>query len=331
MQYRRLGNSGLHVSEIALGGGNFGKRVDQKVSTQTVDYALEHGINFIDTANWYGGGLSETYLGNALKGRRDQAVLATKFGSVMGDGVNDLGSSRYHIINALEESLQRLQTDRIDLYQMHIPDPATPVEETLRALDDLVRAGKVRYLGLSNHAAWQISEAVWQARASNLAPLVTAQARYNMIDRRIEEELMPCCQRHGVGILPWSGLDGGFLTGKYRRGDPPPEGTRMANPPTINKHTLDESNFDKLEQLEAFATARGYPVGQLAIMWLLAKPIVSSVLSGPMRPDQLDLYLAATQSRLSPEEVVELDEITAPDEDVDPLYLPFLHREKTTS
>jgi aryl-alcohol dehydrogenase-like predicted oxidoreductase len=323
-----LGNSGLKVSEVALGAGNFGKRVDQRTSTQTVDYALDHGVNFIDTADWYGEGLSETYLGKALKDKRHQVILATKFGSGVGEGINDRGCSRHHIIEALNRSLKRLQTDRVDLYQLHIPDPETPLEETARALDDLVHAGKVRYLGLSNHAAWQICDAIWQSRVLNLETFVAAQARYNLLDRRIEEELIPCCRRHGVGLLPWSGLAGGFLTGKYRRGETPPEGTRMTNAPMINKRTLAEENFDKLEPIQSFAQEHGYPLGQLAVMWLLAKPWVSSVLSGPMRPDQLDLYFAATEASLSTDEVAELDGISSPTESMDPLYLPFLLDEK---
>jgi aryl-alcohol dehydrogenase-like predicted oxidoreductase len=328
MRYRRLGSSGLMVSEIALGAGNFGKRVDQKTSTHTVGYALDHGITFIDTADWYGNGLSETFLGNSLKDKRHEVILATKFGSGVGEGPNDRGCSRYHILDALEKSLKRLRTDYIDLYQMHIPDPQTPLEETLRTLDDIVRAGKVRYLGLSNHAAWQVGEALWQARMLNSATMVSAQARYNLLDRRIEEELIPCCRRHGVGLLPWSALAGGFLTGKYRRGEAPPEGSRMTNPPAINARTLHDANFDKLARLESFCAAHGYPVGRLAVMWLLAKPWVSSVLSGPMRADQLDLYFSATETPLGTDEVAELDLITSwTAEDMDPLYLPFLRQE----
>jgi aryl-alcohol dehydrogenase-like predicted oxidoreductase len=330
MRYRRLGNSGLKVSEIALGAGNFGKRVDQRTATQSVDYSLDHGVNFIDTADWYGNGLSETFLGNALKDKRHQVILATKFGSGVGEGINDRGCSRHHIIDALNQSLKRLQTDHVDLYQLHVPDPETPLEETARALDDLVRAGKVRYLGLSNHTAWQICDALWQSRALNLETFVAAQARYNLLDRRIEEELVPCCRRHGVGLLPWSGLAGGFLTGKYRRGEKPPEGTRMTNAPSINKQTLAEENFDKLAPLQSFAQEHGYALGQLAVMWLLAKPWVSSVLSGPMRPDQLDLYFAAAEASLSTAELAELDDISSQTEGMDPLYLPFLLDEKPT-
>lgn len=330
MRYRKLGNSGLKVSEIALGAGNFGKRVDQRTSTQTVDYALDNGVNFIDTADWYGNGLSETFLGNALKDKRNQVILATKFGSGVGEGINDRGCSRYHIIDALNQSLKRLKTDHVDLYQLHIPDPETPLEETAHALDDLVHAGKVRYLGLSNHTAWQVCDALWQSRVLNLETFVTVQARYNLLDRRIEEELIPCCQRHGVGLMPWSGLAGGFLTGKYRRGQAPPEGSRMTNAPNINKRTLDEKNFDKLAPLQSFAQEHGFALGQLAVMWLLAKPCVSSVLSGPMRRDQLDLYFAAAEASLSAAELTELDAISSPTESMDPLYLPSLLQDKPT-
>ena len=241
----------------------------------------------------------ETFVGKALAGKRNEIVIATKFGSGVGPGPNDRGCSRYHIMDAVEKSLERLQTDYIDLYQLHVPDPDTPVEETVRTLDDLVRSGKVRYIGLTNHAAWQISEAMWQCRSLNLEPFVTTQARYNLMDRRIEEELVPCCRRHNIGILPWGALAGGFLTGKYERGKAPPKGSRMTNPPMINAKALEDDNFDKLAPLQAFAEDRGYPIGQLAIMWLLAKPWISSVLSGPMRPDQLDLYFAASETSLS--------------------------------
>jgi aryl-alcohol dehydrogenase-like predicted oxidoreductase len=311
MEYRTLGSSGVKVSEIALGAGNFGKRVDQATSTNTVDYALAQGVNYIDTADWYGDGTSEICLGNALKGRRQQVILSTKFGSGVGDGINERGASRYHIIDAVEKSLQRLQTDYIDLYQIHIPDPETPIEETLRAMDDLVRTGKVRYIGCSDHAAWQICEVMWCSRLLNLEHFVTAQMRYNLLDRNIEEELLPCCRKYNVGILPWNTLAGGFLTGKYRRNEPPPPGTRMTNPPLINTNTMQARNFDKLEKLEAFTTTHDYDIGKLAIMWLLAKPWVTSVLSGPMNVSQMELYVQAAEQRLSTEEVAELDEITS--------------------
>ena len=196
-------------------------------------------------------------------------------------------------------------------------------------MDDLVRSGKVRYLGLTNHAAWQISDAMWQARLLNLETFVTTQARYNLLDRRIEEELVPCCQRHNLGVLPWGALAGGFLTGKYQRGKAPPEGSRMNDPLMINAHTLADDNFDKLAPLQTFAEEHGHPIGQLAVMWLLAKPWISSVLSGPMRPEQLDLYFAASEATLTAAEVAVLDETSGHKEAVDPLYLPFLLQENS--
>jgi aryl-alcohol dehydrogenase-like predicted oxidoreductase len=332
MQYRKLGNSGLKVSEIALGAGNFGKRVDQKSTSYTVDYVIDRGVNFFDTADWYGNGLSESFLGNALQGKRDEMVIATKFGSGVGSGPNDRGASRKHIIEALEASLRRLKTDYVDLYQLHIPDPETPLEETLSTLDGLIRAGKVRYVGCSNHAAWQMVDALWQSRHLNLASFVTTQARYNLLDRRIEQEMVPACRKHNIGLLPWSGLAGGFLTGKYRRGAPPPEGSRMTNPPVINLHAMQENNFDKLDRLEKFAADHGYAIGELAVTWLLARPWVTAVLSGPMRADQMDLYFKAAEKQLSTAEVTELDEISAWQEtDMDMHDLAFLLEEKPGS
>jgi len=329
MKYRKLGNTGLKVSEIALGAGNFGKRVDQQATSYTVDYAIDRGVNFFDTADWYGNGLSESFLGNALQGKREAQVIATKFGSGVGSGPNDRGASRKHIIEALDQSLRRLKTDYIDLYQLHIPDPETPLEETLSTLDGLIRAGKVRYVGCSNHAAWQMVDALWQSRQLHFESFVTTQARYNLLDRRIEKELVPACLKHSIGLLPWSGLAGGFLTGKYRRGAPPPEGTRMTNPPVINLQTLQAQNFDKLERLEKFAAGHGYAIGELAVSWLLARPWVSAVLSGPMRADQLDLYFRAAEQQLSAAEVAEIDEISAWQEaDMDINDLAFLLQEK---
>lgn len=315
MEYCRLGSSGLKVSRIGLGAGNIGLRLDEQTSISIVHHALELGINFIDTADWYGKGKSEEFVGKAVKHKRAHVIIATKFGSTMGDDPNERGGSRHYIIKAVEASLRRLGTDYIDLYQMHVVDPSTPIEETLRALDDLVRAGKVRYIGCSNYAAWQLGEALWTSRVVRLEAFVTIQARYNLLDRRIEPELVPLCQKYGVGILPWGPLAGGFLTGKYRRGEPPPASTRLANPPLIYRRILHEANFDVLDRLEAFAAERGHRVGELAIAWLLARPWVNMFLCGPMSMEQFVENMADAQWRLTEEDIALVDEITAIKED----------------
>ncbi len=218
MKYRNLGNSGLRVSEIGLGTNTFGQAADELASLAIVNRAIEIGINYIDTADMYAQGRSEELVGKAVKSRRSQVIIASKFRRTMGDGPNDQGASRYYIMKAVEASLRRLQTDYIDLYQMHDPDPATPIEETMRALDDLVRSGKVRYIGCSNFGAWQLCEALWTSKSNNLHSFVTVQTRYNLLDRAIEAELVPCCRAYHIGVIPWGPLAGGFLTGKYRRG-----------------------------------------------------------------------------------------------------------------
>ena len=228
MEFRSLGSSGLQVSLVGLGCNNFGRRCDAEQTRAVVHRALDEGVNFFDTADMYGErGGSEELLGKALGSRRDDIVLATKFGAPMGDAPDQRGASRRWIQRALEASLRRLGTDYIDLYQLHFPDASTPQEETLRALDDLVRAGKVRYLGCSNFASWQLVDALWISRDSGLSSYVSAQNLYNLLDRRIERELVPACREFGVGVLPYFPLASGFLTGKYRRGRPAPRGTRM--------------------------------------------------------------------------------------------------------
>ena len=314
MEYCRLGSSGLKISRIGLGAGNFGLRLDEQTSIPIVHHALELGINFIDTADWYGGGKSEEFVGKAVKHKRWDVIIATKFGTTMGDDPNERGGSRYYIMKAVEASLRRLGTDYIDLYQMHVADPGTPIEETLRALDDLVRSGKVRYIGCSNYAAWQLCEALWTSRVVRLESFVTVQVRYNLLDRRIEPELVPLCQKYGVGIIPWGPLAGGFLTGKYRRGEPPPAGTRLANPPIMNRRVLNDANFDTLAKLEAFAAERGHHVGELAGTWLLARPWVNMYLCGPMSVEQLSENVAAAQWKLTEEDINLLEKITSIDE-----------------
>ena len=313
MEYRHLGNSGLKVSVLGLGGNNFGWWVDEQRSAAVINHALELGINFIDTADVYDKGRSEEYIGLSLKGRRTQVVIATKFSSETGEGPNDRGGSRWYMMRAVEASLKRLNTDYIDLYQIHFPDPMTPIEETLRGLDDLVKAGKVRYIGCSNFAAWQLSEALWTSRVNNLNHFVTVQTKYNLFERQIEHDLVPCCKAHGIGIIPWGPLAGGFLTGKYSRGEQPPAPTTGARPRKafiqIYNAVMTDANWERLGKLDAFAQIRGHSVGELAVAWLLSHPWLSTVIAGATRPEQLDANVAGTNWKLTAEEVVQVEKI----------------------
>ena len=308
MEYRRLGNSGLKVSAVGLGGNNFGWWADEQTSIAVINHAVDAGINFIDTADVYDRGHSEEFVGKAVKGKRSQVIIATKFASPMGDGPNERGGSRYYIMKAVDASLKRLQTDCIDLYQMHMPDSTTPIEETLRALDDLVRAGKVRYIGCSNFAAWQLCEALWVSRVNNLQSFVSVQPRYNIFDRRIEAELVPCCQAYDIGVIPYSPLAGGFLTGKYRQGEAPPDG-RLSEQMPLQRGLFSETNWSKLAKLEAFATERGHTVLELAIAWLLAKPCLSTVIAGARKIEQVSANVAAGEWKLTAEEVTAVETI----------------------
>ena len=314
MEYRNLGSSGLKVSALGLGGNNFGWYADEQGSAMVINHALELGINFIDTADMYDRGRSEEYIGRTLKGRRTQVIIATKFAAEMGEGQNDRGGSRWYIMRAVEDSLKRLNTDYIDLYQIHFPDPTTPIEETLRALDDLVKAGKVRYIGCSNFVGWQLSEALWTSRVNNLNPFVTVQTKYNLFERQIEQELVPCCKAHGVGIIPWGPLAGGFLTGKYRRGEQPrapaaPD--RRPNKPFSQsyKTVITEANWERLKNLDDFATTRCHKVGELAIAWLLSHLWLSTVIAGATRPEQLDTNVAGANWKLTDEEIAQVSQI----------------------
>ncbi|HWP57626.1 MAG TPA: aldo/keto reductase [Candidatus Acidoferrales bacterium] len=308
MDYRRLGHSGLKVSALGLGTNNFGERLDERASVRVLHAALDLGINFIDTANRYGDGQSEEFIGKALKGRRRQALVATKFGRATGEGANDSGGSRYHIMQAVEASLRRLATDYIDVYQMHVADPETPIEETLRALDDLIRQGKVIYIGCSGFAAWELCEAIWTARMANLHSFVSVQPPYNLLEREIENELLPCCRRYNIGIIPYRPLAAGFLTGKYRPGEPIPPGTRFAATPRHNRF-FGERNFSLLAKLERFAAERDHTVGELAIAWLLANDQVSTVIAGASSPEQLSANLRALDWKLTADELKEIDTI----------------------
>jgi aryl-alcohol dehydrogenase-like predicted oxidoreductase len=311
VKYQHLGRSGLEVSIVGLGTNNFGRRCDLDQTKDVVHSAIDAGINLLDTANSYGGGLSEEYIGHAVEGHRHEVVIATKFASPVGEGPMLRGASRQHIVGAVEDSLRRLDTDYIDLYQVHMPDPHTPLEETMRALDDLVRAGKVRYLGNSNFAGWQIAASHWVAQTHNLTPFISAQPQYNLLDRSVEQEVVPACNEYGLGILPFFPLSSGFLTGKYRRGQEPPEGTRLAGSPTAER-TLNDSNFDKLEPLEQFAEARGHTILELAIGWLASLPHVGSVIAGATSAEQVAQNVAAAAWELDADELAEVDSITKP-------------------
>lgn len=309
MEYRNLGGSGLKVSAVGLGTNNFGGRMDKASSALVLDKALELGINFIDTSNSYGRGLSEEYIGDAISGKRDEYIIATKAVSAIGEGVNQRGASRFHLINELEKSLIRLQTDYVDLYQMHYSDPTTPIEETLRALDDMVHQGKVRYIGCSNYSSWQLCEAVWTSKTLRLESFSSVQPDYSMLNREIEKELLPFCEEYNMGILPFYPLASGFLTGKYRLGEQPPEGTRLAGNERSRTRLFTNQNFSLLEKLERFASERGHPLVELAISWLLFQPRVSSVIAGATKPEQLIANANATEWHLTAEEMAELDDL----------------------
>ena len=313
MEERNLGKSGLRVTLVGLGCNNFGGRIDLAATRAVVHKALDLGITLFDTADIYGEkggqkGGSERELGEVLGPRRKDVILATKFGRVMGP--KEQGGSRRYIMQAVEASLARLRTDWIDLYQFHIPDPATPIEETMRALEDLVRQGKVRYVGASNFAAWQLVEANWTAKAAGASPFIANQEEYSLLMREAEAELIPAMQAAGIGFLPFFPLASGLLTGKYKHGAPPPEGTRLAREPRMAKRFLTETNIVRVERLTSFCAARGKSLLELAFSWLAAQPAVASVIAGATRPEQLEQNVRAVAWRLTPEELTEIDAIT---------------------
>lgn len=279
MEYRQLGKSGVRVSVIGLGTNQFGGKVDQPGVTAIVENALDLGVNFIDTADIYQKGRSEETLGVALKGHWDKVVLATKVFFSMGEGINDRGASSYHIRAALEASLRRLQTEHIDLYQIHRWDPETPIEETLRVLDDLIREGKIRYIGASNFAAWQLARANVLAELKGWTAFVSIQPHYHMLERELEQEMLPFCEAQQVGILPYFPLAGGFLTGKYKRGAVAPPGSRGETSTYVQKYMTD-ANYDKVEALSVWARERVRSMAELAHAWLLSQKQVCSVISG---------------------------------------------------
>ena len=325
MEYRSLGRTGVQVSPLCLGCMNFGGKTEPEDSYRIIDRALEAGINFLDTANVYSRGRSEEVTGEALKrnGERDKVVLATKVHGVMDDDdPNARGNSRRHVIQQCEASLRRLQTDYIDLYQIHRPQPEVPIDETLQALDDLIRKGYVRYIGTSTFAAWQLTEALYVAKELGLNRFVCEQPPYNLLDRRIERELLPMAQTYGLGIIPWSPLAGGLLTGKYRRGEAAPEDSRYAdaeNNPVQRRRKTEEA-FDVIEGLQSIVDAKGCSMSQFALAWCVQQPGVTSPIIGPRTMDQLEDNLAALEVCITDEDREQVDALLPPGRMVSAFY-----------
>lgn len=306
MEYRYLGHSGVRVSTVGLGTNRFGsEKLPLDAVPDVIDAALDLGINFLDSANTYQNGRSEEAVGRALKGRWDRFVVATKFDHKLGEGPNDRGASRYHMMHALEGSLRRLATDHVDLYYVHYWDPNTPVEETLRALDDAIIQGKIRYIGVSNVAAWQVAHANVLAEMSGWAPFIVVQNHYHMLQRDAEREMLPYCQAHDVGFIPYFPLAGGFLTGKYKRGEPAPPGSRGESSPYVQQYMTD-ANYTRVETLTAWAEERGHTMNELAIAWLLAQPQVCSVISGATKVEHVLANAKAAEWILTSEEAGEV-------------------------
>lgn len=312
MKYRRLGTSGLRVSVLGLGCNTFGRFADADQTARIVHAALDHGVNFFDTADVYSAGASEEFLGRALAGRRHQAVVATKVHGAMGDGPNDRGSSRAHIIDGVHASLRRLGMDHIDLLQLHNWDPETPIEESLGALDDLVRQGKVRYIGCSNFTGWQLVWSLWVSDRRGWASFVSTQPEYSLLAREVEVELLPACQAFGVGVIPYFPLAGGLLTGKYKEGAPAPAGTRGYQNERFERRFMTPRNFTIVRSLEAWAAGRGHTVAELAVAWLLARPAVSTVITGTTRPEQVVANVKAAAWELTAAEAEEVAALAPP-------------------
>ena len=328
METRRIGRSGLEVSALGLGCTNFGVRCDAAATKVIIDAALDRGINLIDTANIYSAGKSEECVGQALGSRRHEVVLTSKFGQATGPGPMQSGGSRRHIMRAVEDSLRRLQTDYLDLYQMHVPDPSVPIEETLRALDDLVRQGKVRYIGASCFESWQLCEALWTSRSASLERFISVQCHYSLLTRDIEHHVMPLCESYGVGLLPFFSLESGLLTGKYTSGKSLPADARAAKHPQFFFGDMSAESFDTIEKLQSFAKERDHTLTELALAALLARPAVSSIIVGAMSPEQLDGSLCALDWKMSQEELDEVDRL-APSPT--PRWLSFLDEAGVTT
>ena len=310
MEYRNLGNSELNVSILSLGCLNFGLFCDQETTTKIINTAIDLGVNCIDTAALYGGpkGHCETIVGKAIEGQREKVILATKFGAdpaTRGSGIKD-GGTRDYIVKSVEESLTRLDTDYIDLYQMHFPDHETPIDETLRALDDLVSSGKVRYIGSSNFASWQISEAAWIAITNELNHFISLQTRYSILNRDMEKEIVPACEKHNISILPFFPLESGLLTGKVKRNEDPPPGTRLA----IWKGAFQsDSKFDLMDKLIEFGKSINRNILELSLCWAANQNQIGSVLVGVTKPEQLIQNVEAISWKMTPEEMESINNI----------------------
>jgi aryl-alcohol dehydrogenase-like predicted oxidoreductase len=323
MEYRSLGRTGVKVSALCLGCMMFGGKTAPEDSYGIIDRALDAGINFIDTANVYSIGRSEEVTGEALKrnGKRQDIVLATKVHGQMGEGPNQMGNTRRHIIEQCDASLRRLQTDYIDLYQIHRPDPSIPIDETLRALDDLIRAGKVRYIGSSTYAAWQLVESLWVAKELGLNRFICEQPPYNLLDRRIERELLPMARTYGFAVIPWSPLGGGLLSGKYKRGEEPPEGARFAdasNP--LYRRRLNDRIYDVVDGLREMAEAKGVTMSQLALAWVMQQPGVTAPIIGPRTMEQFEDNMGAFDVEITDDERKQIDRFARRGQSVAPFY-----------
>lgn len=321
--YRNFGRTGVKISPLTLGCMMFGRRTELDESIRIIDYAIDAGINILDTSNSYSRGVSEQYTGEALKrnGKRDDIFLATKVNMKMDDvNPNKQGNSRRFIIEQAEASLRRLQTDHIDLYQIHRPEPDTAIDETLRALDDLVRSGKVRYIGTTTFAGWQVVEALWASKELGLNRFISEQPPYNLLDRRIERELLPVAQTYGLAVIPWSPLGGGLLTGKYKRGEQPPSGSRYADPGPIQARRFTKGAYDVIEPLEQLAKEKGIPLSQLAQAWVIHQPNITSPIIGPRTLEQLQDAIKSLDVTFTPEDYKRIDEIIPPGTHVAPFY-----------
>ncbi len=331
MEYRVLGSSGIKISQICLGAMMFGDVANEHYSTMIIRDALDAGINFIDTANVYNDGESERIVGKAIRSVRDEVIIATKVSGSVGEGLNQSGASRYHIMTQVEESLRRLDTDRIDLYYLHRWDAITPIEESLRVLDDCVRQGKVRYVGCSNFDAWRVCEALWTSDRMNLGKFVCVQPLYNIVNRNIEVELLPFCKAYGLGVVSYSPLARGVLAGRYLPGQPLPPGSRADRQDIrIQQTELREESFEVAQKLKPLAEAHGKTLAQFALAWALANPLITSVIIGPRNLEQLEDNLGCLDCTLSPENEAAIDLLIPPGEHTgrgynDPLY-PVLGR-----